>query len=438
MPGMMETVLNIGVNRATLRGLVRQTGNPRLAEDCRGRLVQQYGEVVRGISPGRFEAALAATLKVRAVETIDEIDTAGMAAIADAFEEVFAAETGEPFPVDPFVQLREAVEAVLRSWSSDRAARYRRLNAIPDDAGTAVTVQAMAFGNRGPESGAGVGFTRNPADGRNELYVDYLPNAQGEDVVAGRRKALGLDELERRAPEAFHALVGARHILETEFCDMEDFEFTVEDGHLQFLQARSGKRTPLAAVRIASDLVEEQLITRDEALARIAALDLDAIDDLRLRVPAGATPIVRGTAAGTGVAVGALVFDPDRLAVVASAGRPVILVRQAAETADIASLAEAAALVTVEGARTSHAAVVARQLGKVCVVACDGLVIDPSGRSARFGTEALNEGDVVSVDGVSGEIYRGALEIDRERPAALLERLALWRAEAAAKRPPQA
>jgi pyruvate,orthophosphate dikinase len=352
-----------------------------------------------------------------------------MAAIADAFEEIFAAETGEPFPTDPFVQLREAVEAVLCSWSSERADRYRRLNAIPDDLGTAVTVQAMAFGNRGPDSGAGVGFTRNPADGRNELYVDYLPNAQGEDVVAGRRKALGLDELERRAPEAFRALVGARHTLETEFRDMEDFEFTVEDGRLQLLQARSGKRTPLAALRIACDLADEQLISRDEALARLDGLDLDTVEDLRLCVPPGAVPVARGTSAGTGVAVGALVFDPGRVEAVAATGRPVVLVRQTAETADIASLAEAAALVAVEGARTSHAAVVARQLGKVCVVACDGLAIDPSGRSARFGSEMLAEGDVVSVDGVSGEIYKGGFDVARERPEALLQRLAAWRAD---------
>jgi pyruvate, orthophosphate dikinase len=427
MPGMMETVLNVGLDETTLRALTRMTGNPRLGQDCRYRLIQQYGEVVHAIPPASFDARRDALLAARGAAEVGELDTKSLAAMADAFGEVFEATTGGGFPADPLVQLQAAIEAVFRSWASPRAQSYRKLNGIPDDLGTAATIQAMVFGNLGPGSGSGVGFTRNPADGTNAIYVDYLANAQGEDVVAGRRRAMDIAELERRAPAAHRALGEARTVLERELRDMEDFEFTVEEGRLFLLQTRTGKRTPLAALRIANDLVEEGIISRPEALARIAALDLDAIETVRLDPAAGQVAFARGTAASAGVATGAAVFDPERVAAMKERGQ-VVLVRESAETGDIAALSQAAALIAAEGARTSHAAVVARELGKVCIVGCERLVIDPSGQRARFGDETIAEGDVLTVDGATGEIYRGAVDVVRERPTALLDAVAAWRA----------
>ncbi len=430
MPGMMETVLNIGLNASTLRAVIRMTGNPRLAYDCRRRLVQQYAEVVHAVAPARFDARRDAVLADLGAAEIAELDTGSLATMAAAFDDEFEHATGERFPTDPVQQLSLAIEAVFRSWASPRAQSYRRLNGIPDDLGTAATVQAMVFGNMGPGSGSGVGFTRSPADGNNALYVDFLANAQGEDVVAGRRRAVDITELERRAPDAYRVLLEARHALEDEFHDMEDFEFTVEEGRLFLLQTRTGKRTPLAALRIAHDLVGEGLIGAADALARIDMLDLDAIEEVRFAPAAGQAPFARGTSASTGVAVGAAVFDPARVDAVRQGGNSVILIRDNAETSDIGALAQAAALVAAQGARTSHAAVVARELGKVCIVGCEGLAIDASARQCKWGTESIAEGEVLSVDGVSGEIYRGAVAIVRERPTALLATAAQWRAGA--------
>lgn len=427
MPGMMETVLNVGLTPVTLRALVRMTGNPHLAQDCRRRLIQQYGEVVHHIAPARFEAAARECLSANGSDNLDALDTSGLEGLAAAYEEVFESEAGRPFPDDPMVQLTGAIEAVLRSWSSERATTYRRLNGIDATLGTAVTIQAMVFGNLGPASGSGVGFTRNPSSGENELYVDFLVDAQGEDVVAGRRQAEGLPAVDRCAPAAMQALAEARSILEREFGDMQDFEFTIEDARLFLLQSRAGKRTPLAALRIAHDLVAEGAITPAEALARLEAIDLDRIEVCHLATGACGAPIATGTPAGMGVAVGIAAFEPERVEALAAGGRPVILLRSTAETDDIAALASAEALVTREGARTSHAAVVARQLGKPCIVGCGALSIDPSGRRATLGAMALSEGDPLSIDGASGEIFRGALEIIRARPTQLLETVALWR-----------
>jgi len=432
MPGMMETVLNIGLNDETLRGLIRMTGNPRLAQDCRRRLVQQYGEVVRHIAPDHFENRLKSSLAGHGLADIEELDTNSLREIGNDYLVALESAASQPFPKDPWVQLRDAVEAVLRSWSSPRAQEYRRLSGIPDDLGTAVIVQAMVFGNWGPTSGSGVGFTRNPADGDNALYVDYLANAQGEDVVGGRRKAVGLDALQRRAPDAYRSLLSARAVLERQFADMQDFEFTVEQGQLYFLQCRAGKRTPLAALQIAHDLVEELAIAPAEALRRLAGLDLESIEAARLQPHEGQAPLIRGTPASNGVAIGAVLFDPERLATIARSGKAVILVRQSAETGDIRALSEAAALLTVDGARTSHAAVVARQLGKVCIVGCEGLCIDPSLRRGVFGSETLLEGEVVSVDGATGAVFRGEMAIAHERPVTLLKKVESWRHAASA------
>lgn len=433
MPGMMETVLNVGLNAETLSGLRRLTGNPRLALDCRRRFIEQYGEVVHELEPRRFEEIIASELRSANATSCSELDTLSLRTIVARHETVFEEAVGECFPVDPMAQLMATVESVLQSWSSERAKSYRALNNISGDAGTATLIQAMVFGNAGPTSGSGVGFTRNPADGTDALYIDYLANAQGEDVVAGRRNALGAEQLQRRAPQAYAELIAHKDTLEKTFGDMQDFEFTIEDGKLFMLQARNGKRTPLAALRIAHDLVAGGIMTADAAVEKLSGIDLDQIEYLDLVVPEGVQPIGRAVSAGTGIAVGAAVFDSARMKAVKRDGTAILL-RENAETADIAAIAEADALITARGARTSHAAVVARQLGKVCLVACGGLKIDASARSCRIGEATVREGDVLSVDGASGLIYAGRFAIRRAKPTEMLAEIKSW-AEGIASRP---
>jgi len=426
MPGMMETVLNVGLNSETMGGLLRMTGNPRLVQDCRRRLVSQYGEVVHGIAPAAFMARQKALLAANAVADCSDLDSDGLRALAEAFEEIFQVETGHVFPVVPRVQLMGAIEAVLASWSSARAQSYRAMNAIADDLGTAVVVQTMAFGNLGPASGSGVGFTRNPSDGRPEIYGDFVANAQGEDVVAGRRRAEDLTGLEQRAPDAYRKLVAACAELESEFGDMQDFEFTVEEGQLLMLQCRPGKRTPLAALRIAHDLILEKRLAPADGLRLLEGIDLDGVKDERLDLPPDAAPIARGKAAGLGVAVGAAVFSPARVTEVRHRSGTAILICKTAETNDIAALAEAAALVTAEGARTSHAAVVARQLNKPCIVGVEQLAIDEGGRSGTFGAIRITEGDIVSLDCTKAAIYAGKFAIHASAPVTLVKDLKAW------------
>lgn len=431
MPGMMETVLNVGLNAETMGGLLRMTGNPRLVQDCRRRLVSQYGEVVHGIAPAAFTSRQQTLLAEQAAPDCSDLDSEGLRVLADAFEEVFEAQVGHAFPSDPVTQLAGAIEAVLASWSSARAQSYRKLNGIAEDLGTAVVVQAMAFGNLGPASGAGVGFTRNPSDGSPQIFGDFVANAQGEDVVAGRRRAEDLEGLSQRAPSAYRQLVDACAELESEFGDMQDFEFTVEEGQLLMLQCRPGKRTPLAAIRIAHDLILEQRLAPAQGLALLEGIDLDTIKDERLEVPADAAPIARGTSAGVGVAVGAAVFDPARVGEVRAKAGTAILICRTAETSDIAAVAEAAALVTAEGARTSHAAVVARQLDKPCIVGVERLVIDEGRRSGAFGAIQITEGDRLSIDCAKAAVYAGSYPVHVSRPDDLIANLKAWRGGAA-------
>lgn len=431
MPGMMETVLNVGLTGVAVQGLIRMTGNPRLALDCRRRLIEQFAEVVHGVAPKPFEDLLAARLAADRLTHPHEIDTEGARQIVDGYLEVYETAVGKAVPDDPMQQLVETIEAVLKSWSSRRAESYRRLNQIGASPGTAVIVQAMVFGNSGPLSGSGVGFTRNPSDGSNSIYVDYLPNAQGEDVVAGRRNAFGIDDLQRRLPVVHQELIEGCTTLEKAFKDMQDFEFTVEDGRLYLLQTRAGKRTPLAALRIAHDFVAEKKITISVALTKLEGVDLDAIGIDEFILPDGAAPVARAVPASVGMVAGIAVMDPMRLKDMKQYGKPLILVREHAETADIGALEEADALVTARGARTSHAAVVARQLGKVCLVGCSSLSIDASGRSCRFGDAVVTEGDEISVDGTQGAIFRGALAVQRQKPTALLDEVSHWRRAAA-------
>lgn len=423
MPGMMETLLDIGLTDTTVHGLVRLTGNPRLAWDAYRRLIAGYGEVVLGLPAAAFEADLAGVSQGRDERALDfdECRT-----LARAHLQTVLRLSGQPFPQDPMAQLEAAIGAVFTSWHSDKAAAYRRLHALDDAMGTAVTVQRMVFGNAGGASGAGVGFSRHPSSGAPEPWVDFLFNAQGEDVVSGRRSAHGHETLAAVAPRVWQQLLDAVQQLEREFGDMQDFEFTVEEGRLYLLQTRNGKRTPQAAARIALDLLDAGLIARAEALRRTEGLDEQrlALDHL---AHAGAA-LATAQSACSGVASGEIVFDEAAARERQAAGRPVILVRHDAETRDIAALEVAAGLLTLRGARTSHAAVVARQLGRVCLVGCQAAQIDGERRLLRIGDQVLPEGSVITLDGHAGAVHAGALAVVREAPADLLARLAALRA----------
>ncbi|MGZ5268423.1 MAG: PEP/pyruvate-binding domain-containing protein [Caldimonas sp.] len=422
MPGMLETLLNIGLCDATVGGLMRRTGNPRLVWDSYRRLVASYGEVVAGLPAQLFDEAATLLLDGREER---ELDFEDLRSLTQRFLEVYAQGAGRPFPQQPSAQLDGAIEAVFASWQAPKAREYRRLNGIANEIGTAVTVQCMVFGNAGGESGAGVGFSRDPSSGEPVLWVDFLFNAQGEDVVSGRRSANGHEELATVLPEVWSALAEAAHRLEHAFGDMQDFEFTVQDGRLFMLQTRSGKRTPLAAARIALDLLDDGLIGVELARQRTHGLDREALAQLRVVARGGETltPLGRAATASSGVAVGEIALDAARAAMRHDAGAPIVLVRRDAETNDIAALESATGLLTQRGARTSHAAVVARQLGKVCLVGCPELQIDLTARCVRIGETTLREGELISLDGNEGTFYAGAAQVETDYPEALLERL---------------
>lgn len=430
MPGMLETVLDVGLCDATLRGLVRATGDPGFAWGSYRRLVQAFAEVVAGCPPAPFAAALEEALAAEGVPDAAELDVAATRALVARCTELFRSLAGRPFPQDPADQLREAVAAVIRSWGSPRATEYRRLEGLAGLPGTAVTVQAMVFGNLGVTSGAGVGFTRDPATGEDALYADFVLDAQGEDVVAGRRPAGDPGPAIAAVPGLAGRLEAVRRDLEALFGDVQDFELTVEDGTLWLLQCRPAKRTPLAALRIACDLVDEGLIDPRTAVARLAPYDLDTIERVALQPHPGVAPLCRATPASTGVASGRVALDVAEAEALHHRGEPVVLVRRDASTEDVAGLAVASGLLTAAGARTSHAAVVARQMGVVCLVGCRDLSVDLATRTACLGGSHLAEGDVVTLDATTGDVYPGALAEVRERPTALVERVRAWQREA--------
>lgn len=428
MPGMMDTVLNVGLCEHTLRGLIRQTGNTRLAWDCYRRLVQAFAEIVHGGDPAPFEAATRRAVVAQEVDSVRELDSAGLEDLTQEFLRIFSVQAGVKFPQDPVEQLVAVVEAVFRSWQGPRAVQYRRMNGLGALAGTAVTVQTMVFGNGGIMSGSGVGFTRDPALGGNALYVDFLPNAQGEDVVSGRQSILHPDQLQGLFPAIHRKLEATRVALEKEFRDVQEFEFTVQEGKLYMLQTRRAKRTGWAALRHAVDMVDEGVIDPAEALRLLADYDLRQLVRDRLAPRAGEAPICRASPASFGIAVGGVAFDAQRAREMAESGKPVILIREDLATADLDGIAAAAGIVTARGARTSHAAVVARQLNKVCLVGCADLAIDTAACKARLSGYDIAEGDTLSLDGESGAIYLGEVPVVRERPVDLLRRVEAWRA----------
>jgi pyruvate,orthophosphate dikinase len=409
MPGMMETILNLGLNDRTVVGLARASGDARFAYDSYRRFLQMYGDVVLGVPLPKFEALLRAKRIVAGVETDAELDEQALRNLVEEYKALVRTATGAEFPMSPIVQLWGAIEAVWRSWTLKKAVDYRRVNQIPETLGTAVNIVAMVFGNLGEDSGTGVAFTRNPSTGERRFYGEFLVNAQGEDVVAGIRTPRPIDEMAQVLPSAYRELLATQDRLEHHYGDMQDLEFTVERGVLYLLQTRTGKRTAGAASRIAVDMVDESLIDPAEAVRRVPAQQIDqllhpVIDDR------GAAPaIVRGLPASPGAASGIAVFDPDLAERRTAAGDEVVLIREETTPEDFHGIVAARAIVTARGGMTSHAAVVARGMGKCAVVGCKDMVVDVGHRRFTVGEVTVAEGDWLTVDGATGTVYAGEL-----------------------------
>ncbi|NJP53260.1 pyruvate, phosphate dikinase [Streptomyces sp. SBST2-5] len=411
MPGMMETILDIGLNDDSVLGLAKSAGDERFAWDSYRRLVQMFGSTVMGVDGALFDRALE-SLK-QEVGAADDLGlgAADLAGLVQTYKKLILRETGEDFPQSPAEQLHRAVLAVFDSWNGERARLYRKREHIPDDLGTAVTVQTMVFGNLGPDSGSGVAFTRDPATGRPGVYGDYLANAQGEDVVAGIRNTVPLDDLARIAPEAYQQLRGHMAALEAHYRDLCDIEFTIERGRLWMLQTRVGKRTAEAAFTIAAAVADEGLITADEALTRVRGDQLVRLMFPRFDASSAGAPLAHGIPASPGAAVGTAVFDSAEAVRRAAAGEKVVLVREETNPDDLPGMVAARAVLTSRGGKTSHAAVVARGMGTVCVCGAEEITVDPQRRCFTAGGTTVEEGTVISVDGSAGAVYVGEVPL---------------------------
>ena len=411
MPGMMDTILNLGLNAEAAEGLARATGNRRFAYDSYRRLIQMYGEVVDGIEAQRFEDALSSLKVSRGVKHDVDLDADDLAELAQTFEGIYEEAAGQGFPADAREQLGRAVRAVFESWDTPRAQVYRGAHGISHDLGTAVNVVQMVFGNRGDDCGTGVCFTRDPATGARGPYGEFLANAQGEDVVAGIRTPEPLEAMKKGMPEAFDELLETMRSLEEHYRDMQDIEFTVEKGTLYLLQTRTAKRTAAAALKCAVDMVDEGLISREEAVARIDPGQLDQLLHPMLDPNASYEVACKGLNASPGAASGAIVFDADTAAEKGRAGEKVILVRWETTPDDIHGLIEAAGILTAHGGMTSHAAVVARGMGKPCVAGCEELTLDPQAKTATLGRHEVSEGEVITIDGGTGNVIVGPVDL---------------------------
>jgi pyruvate, orthophosphate dikinase len=411
MPGMMDTILNLGLNDDAVEGLAASTGNARFAYDSYRRLIQMYGEVVDGVDAERFENALSELKAERGAQQDVDLTGDDLKELVGTFKRIYEEDAGSPFPQDAEEQLRRAVLAVFDSWETPRAQVYRRAHRIPEDLGTAVNVVQMVFGNKGAQSGTGVAFTRDPSTGEQGLYGEFLADAQGEDVVAGIRTPQPLEEMKRQLPDAFDRLLETMRRLEEHYRDMQDIEFTVEDGRLYLLQTRSAKRTAGAALKAAVQMVDEGLITREEAVARIDPGQLDQLLHPMIDPKADVEVATRGLNASPGAACGAIVLDADTAEKRGLAGESVILVRWETTPDDIHGLIQAQGIVTAHGGMTSHAAVVARGMGKPCVAGCEGLTIDIDARKVTIGGQELSEGDTITIDGGNGSVIVGEVDL---------------------------
>jgi pyruvate,orthophosphate dikinase len=430
MPGMMDTVLNLGLNDRTVQGLIQRTQNPRFAYDSYRRFVQMYADVVLGLKPREktdtdpFESVLERKKKSRGVRSDTDLNAEDLKELVADFKAEARNRSGKDFPEDPFDQLWAAIGAVFGSWNNDRAIAYRQLYQIPPSWGTAVNVQAMVFGNLGQQCATGVAFTRNPSTGEKQFYGEFLVNAQGEDVVAGIRTPRPIAELESVMPKPFTELRNVCKILETHYQEMQDIEFTIEDNKLWMLQTRAGKRTGFAAVRIAVDMVEEKIISKKEALLRIEADHLNQLlrpifdDHDKERAAKDGRILARGLPAGPGAATGRIVFHAEDAVAWKQNGERVLLCRIETSPDDIRGMEAAEGILTARGGMTSHAALVARQMGKVCVAGCEGLNIDYAARTMHVGDTILKEGDWLSLDGSTGEVMPGEI---RTLPSEVLQ-----------------
>lgn len=428
MPGMMDTILNLGLNDETVEGLAELTNNERFAYDSYRRFIQMFSDVVMGIEKIKFDEIFDGVKEENNAKEDTDLTAENLKAIVKKFKELYRKEMGEEFPQNPKEQLLEAVKAVFRSWENPRAIVYRRMNDIPSSWGTAVNVQAMVFGNMGDDSGTGVAFTRNPATGEKKLYGEYLMNAQGEDVVAGIRTPNPISLLEKINPEIYRQFAEIAEKLEKHYRDMQDMEFTIEKGRLYMLQTRSGKRTAAAAVKIAVDMVSEGLITKEEALLKVEPRQLDTLLHPTFQPDAlkAAKPIAKGLPASPGAAAGAVYFTAEAAKAAADRGEKVILVREETSPEDIEGMYAAEGILTSRGGMTSHAAVVARGIGTCCVAGCSEISVNEKAKSFTVNGQAYKEGDMISLDGSTGYVYAGVIPTQEPEVAGDFGTLMSW------------
>lgn len=414
MPGMMDTILNLGLNDMTVEALAKETNNERFAYDSYRRFILMFTNIAKGHPRTEMDMMLERLKQEKGYKLDTEVKSSELKELVEKYKDYYKSVFNEEFPTDPYVQLIEAVEAVFRSWDNPRANVYRMMNNIPYSWGTAVNVQSMAFGNKGETSGTGVAFSRNPATGEKKVSAEYLPNAQGEDVVAGIRTPLHIDELKKRMPEVYEEFMATIKRMEAHYKDMQDMEFTVEDGHLYFLQTRNGKRTPNAALKMACDMVDEGLITTDEAVLRIDANSFDKLllPNFKKESLDEKTPIAIGLPAGPGAGTGYLAFSAEEAERRHKQGKKVILVRAETSPEDIVGMISAEAVLTMRGGMTSHAAVVARGMGKCCVCGCAEALIDEVARTVTINNKIYTDKDIFSIDGSTGNVYLGEIEME--------------------------
>jgi pyruvate,orthophosphate dikinase len=426
MPGMMDTILNLGLNDASVEGLARASGNERFAWDSYRRFLQMYGDVVLGVEHSAFESILTEARRTSGAETDDEIPAGELRNLVAGYKQLIKRDGSAPFPEAPEDQLWGAIGAVFESWRTPRAIAYRKTYGIPHDLGTGVNVQTMVYGNRGPSSGTGVAFTRNAATGERKLFGEFLVNAQGEDVVAGIRDPLSIEQMATHLPGSLEQLQETADRLEAHYREMQDLEFTVEDGELFLLQTRDGKRTARAAVRIAVEMADEELISREEAVGRVEPDRLDEVLHPMVDPDADYTPLATGNPASPGAASGKIAFTAREAVELAEQGESVVLVRNETSPDDFEGMVAAVAIVTARGGKSSHAAVVARGMGKCCVVGTKSLEIDEERRVIRSNGQVVTAGDWITVDGASGEVIPGRIPTVQPEPGEHFDRLMGW------------
>lgn len=412
MPGMMDTILNLGLNDETVLGLAKSTNNERFAYDSYRRFIQMFSDVAMGIDKLKFDEVLDGKKEEKGYTEDPQLTSEDLKEIIKSYKKIYKEEIKEDFPQEPKKQLELAVKAVFASWNNARAITYRKLNSIPDDMGTAVNVQSMVFGNMGNDSGTGVAFSRNPADGTNKVFGEFLMNAQGEDVVAGIRTPKSIDELKTIMPEVYDEFITSAKNLEKHYCDMQDIEFTIQNKKLYFLQTRNGKRTARAAINVAVDLVEEGLITEEEAVMRVSPSQLEnilhpAFDENEIKK---AQVVTQGLPASPGAASGKVYFSAEDVVAAKERGEKTILVREETSPEDIDGMDKAEGIMTARGGMTSHAAVVARGMGKCCVAGCSDVVVDMVQKVIRYDGKTIQEGDVISLNGSTGKVYLGEIK----------------------------